>query len=68
MTKLKHSYSVLIEQTCFDCIEKNKQKQLPWNFTHYVFAENYIFHWNSILVKVDFVVDTIFVEKKSQKQ
>lgn len=44
MSKLKHRYSVLIEQTCFDSTEMKKQKQLSWNFTHYVFAEKYIFH------------------------
>ena len=54
MTKLKHSYSVLIEQTCFDSIEMKKQKQLSWNSTHYIFAENNIFHGNTpIVVKVD---------------
>lgn len=44
MSNLKHRYSVLIEQTCFDSTEKKKQKQLSWNFTHYVFAEKYIFN------------------------
>lgn len=43
MTKLKHRYSVLLEQMCFDSIEMKKQKQLSLNFTHYVFAENYMF-------------------------
>lgn len=40
MTKLKHSYSVLSEQACFDSIAVKKQEQLSWNCTHYVLAKN----------------------------
>lgn len=57
MTELKHSCSVVIEQTCFDSIEVKKQKQLSYIFTHYTLAENYLFHLNApILVKGDFAV------------
>lgn len=34
---LTQSYSALTEQMCFDSVEMKKQKQLSWNFTHYVF-------------------------------
>lgn len=67
MTELKHSCSVLIEQTCFDSIEVKKQKQLSYIFTHYTFAENYLIHLNTpISVKGDFTVYTILTEKKIQ--
>lgn len=32
MTKLKHSYSVLIEQTCFDSIEMKKAETIILEF------------------------------------
>lgn len=68
MTELKHSCSVLIEQTCFDSIEVKKQKQLSCIFTHYIFAENYLFHLNTpISVKGDFAVYTFLTEKIIQK-
>lgn len=68
MTELKHSCSVLIEQTCFDSIEVKKQKQLSYIFTHYTFAENYLFHLNTpVSVKGDFAVYAILTEKNNPK-
>lgn len=68
MTELKHSCSVLIEQTCFDSIKVKKQKQLSYIFTHYTFSENYLFNLNTpVSVKGDFVVYAILTEKIIQK-